>query len=110
MPPSYKLAKSNANVELPQFENFPGAETNKNECKHDVSSLSSLGVDRMKMDPFGASTTTWVQLDRYTKYFNVTTEEVIQRIINAATLRKTFLEDFTGRPDLFGSSSRPLTM
>lgn len=61
------------------------------------------------MDPHGGSADHgWLQLERYSKYFSVTTEEVIQRIINAATLRGTFLEDFTSRPDLFGASALAL--
>lgn len=47
--------------------------------------------------------TSWLDLSKYSKFFNVTTEEVVQRIMNVVALRTTFLEDLAGRKDLYGT-------
>lgn len=59
---------------------------------------------------FGLTQCSYLKLDNYSKYFNVTTEEVVQRVLSVVTMRETFLEDLAGRLDLYGPAWIVITL
>ncbi|PJF17721.1 Protein YIPF [Paramicrosporidium saccamoebae] len=59
---------------------------------------------------FGTSQPSYFKLDNYSKYFNVTTEEVVQRVMSVVTMRESFLEDLAGRLDLYGPAWIAITL
>lgn len=44
----------------------------------------------------------WFQVEKYIRFFNVTTEEVMARIIATVTLQRGLLDELSSRPDLYG--------
>lgn len=58
-----------------------------------------------------ASVSSWLpQLDNYSKYFNVTTEEVQVRLRLTLLLKDTFLEELAGRLDFYGPTWAAFTL
>lgn len=60
---------------------------------------------------FGLGTkSSWLNLTYYTKYFNVTTEEVKERLLSAALIDGSFLEKLNGRMDFYGPAWLSITV